>query len=125
MKTRMLTLTMAVLATALCGCKEPTRVSGAEFTAMLKRNPESMRSTQFIGVRDDGMAILKVSEMSLTDKRKWKETFFVTPMTNLPSDFPFPLPVPAPLHDRKNKDTEQSAAPLPSAPRTGPSEGAR
>lgn len=125
MKIKILTLVMAVLATALCGCNEPTRVSGAEFTAMLKRNPESMRSTQFIGVRDDGMAILKVSEMSLTDKRKWKETFFVTPMTNLPPDFPYPLPVPAPLHDRRHMGTEQSAAPLPPAPQPGPSEGAR
>lgn len=96
MKTPMMLLTVAVLATALCGCNEPTRVSGTEFTAMLRRDPESMRSTQYIGIQADGMAVLKVSEMSLTNPRKWKETLYVTPVTNLPPDFPYPLPVPAP-----------------------------
>ena len=92
---------MALLAMVSTGCNEPTTVSGAQFTAMLRRAPESMRTTQFVGIRGDGMAILKVSEMSSANNRKWKETYFITAITNLPPDFPFPLPVPPVLHDKK------------------------
>ena len=89
-------LTTAVLVALACGCDKPKEVSGAEFAAMLKRNPESMRVTRFVGVRGDGMALLKVSQMSLVNKSKWTDAYYVTAVTNLPKDFPYPLPVPAP-----------------------------
>jgi len=77
---------MALAAFAICGCNEPAQVSGPEFVAMLNRNPESMRSTEFVGVRD-GQAVLKVTTMSLVNQRRWSDTFFVTAVTNLPKDF--------------------------------------
>ena len=84
----------------LCGCNKPTEISGAAFTTMLKRPPETMRSTQYVGI-SDGKAVLKVSKMSLVNKSKWNDTYFVTPVDNLPKDFPYPIPVPQPIHERE------------------------
>ena len=74
------------MAFVLSGCNEPNQVTGQEFMAMHARNPETMRQTEFVGVRD-GKAILKVSEMSLANKKKWKESYFVTDIENLPDEW--------------------------------------
>ncbi len=77
---------VASMVVILAGCTEPKTVTGEEFMAMHARNPESMRHSQFMGVKD-GKAVLKVSEMSIVSKKKWKDTYFVTDATNLPADW--------------------------------------
>ena len=71
------------LAFFLTGCDDTRQVTGQEFQAMLARNPESMRSTQYLGVKD-GKAYLKVSEMSLLRKNEWRDTYYATEAANLP-----------------------------------------
>ena len=44
---------------------------------------QSMRHTEFIGVRD-GKAILKVEEMSILDKSDWEISHYYTTATDLP-----------------------------------------
>ena len=76
----------ASMVVVLAGCNEPKTVTGEEFMAMHARNPESMRHTEFMGVKD-GKAALKVSKMSIVNKKKWQDSFFVTEATNLPADW--------------------------------------
>lgn len=70
----------------LTGCNEPKQITGQEFMEMLARNPESMRCTKFVAVKDD-KAILKVSEMSTLNQKKWKDTYFITSVDDLPKDW--------------------------------------
>ena len=74
------------MAFALAGCNEPKQVTCQEFMAMHARNPETMRHTEFVGSKD-GKAILKVSEMSLVNKKKWNDSYFVTDIKNLPDEW--------------------------------------
>ena len=74
------------VAFALAGCNEPKQVTGQEFMAMHARNPETMRHSEFVGVKG-GKAILKVSEMSLINKKKWQDSYFVTDIENLPDEW--------------------------------------
>jgi uncharacterized lipoprotein YajG len=70
----------------LSGCKEPESISATEFQAMLERNPESMRHTEFLGVKD-GKAFLKVSTMSSYNQEKWTDEIFSTDASKLPADW--------------------------------------
>jgi hypothetical protein len=74
------------VAFALAGCNEPKQVTGQEFMAMHARNPETMRHAEFVGVKD-GKAILKVSDMSLVNKRKWNDSYFVTDTEDLTDEW--------------------------------------
>ncbi len=53
---------------------------------MLARNPESMRHTEFVGLKD-GKACLKVSTMSTLNSKKWTEEYFVTEADQLPKEW--------------------------------------
>jgi len=83
----LLRLTIFILITlSLSGCKDPEAVSATEFQAMLERNPESMRQTEFMGVKD-GKALLKVSTMSSYNQKKWTDEFYSTDASKLPNDW--------------------------------------
>ncbi len=73
----------------------PIQIPPDEFTAMLKRESEIMRSPTYIGIRRDDMAILKVSMKTPMRQDQWRDVFYVTPVNELPRDFPYPLPVPS------------------------------
>lgn len=80
-------LAMLILVTvSLSGCKDPEAVSATEFQAMLERNPESMRHTEFMGVKD-GKAYLKVSTMSSYNQKKWADELYSTDASKLPKDW--------------------------------------
>jgi len=83
----LLRLTIFILITLfLSGCKDSEAVSATEFQAMLERNPESMRQTEFMGVKD-GKALLKVSTMSSYNQKKWTDEFYSTDASKLPNDW--------------------------------------
>jgi len=83
----LLRLTIFILITlSLSGCKDPEAVSATEFQAMLERNPESMRQTEFMGIKD-GKALLKVSTMSSYHQKKWTDEFYSTDASKLPNDW--------------------------------------
>jgi hypothetical protein len=87
MMKKAITISCAIgMAFTLAECNEPKQVTGQEFMTMHARNPETMRHTEFVGVKD-GKAILKVSEMSLVNKKKWNNSYFVTDSKNLPVDW--------------------------------------
>jgi uncharacterized lipoprotein YajG len=77
---------LILVAVCLTGCNEPEEVSATEFQAMLERNPETMRHTEFMGVKD-GKAILKVSTMSSYNQEKWSDELFFTDASKLPSEW--------------------------------------
>ena len=70
----------------MAGCDDFKRVSASEFQAMLARNPESMRHTDFIGQRGD-KAYLRVSTMSTLNPERWTEELLVTDAEELPKEW--------------------------------------
>ena len=68
----------------LWGCdQEPKEVTAVEFRQMLERNPESIRHTELVGVKD-GNAILKVEEINVLNNSDWKTSYYFTTATDLP-----------------------------------------
>ena len=74
-----------LLGVLLVGCEEAKAVSADEFRAMLAGNPESMRHTEFVGVRD-GKAYLKVHRMAISSaKQRWEVELYSTDASQLPA----------------------------------------
>ncbi len=86
MKRFMRIIAIALVAFSMTGCDEAKDVSASEFQAMLARNPESMRHTEFVGVKE-GKAYLKVSTMSTINPKKWTEEYFLTDVDQLPEEW--------------------------------------
>ena len=79
-------IAIALLSFCMTGCDEAKEISASEFQAMLARNPESMRHTEFVGVKH-GKAYLKVSTMSTLNPKKWTEEYFLTDAKKLPEEW--------------------------------------
>lgn len=78
---------------SILASQEAKAVDPKTFMALLERNPESMRHTQFLGVQD-GLAILKVSTMSLFNQKDWKVSYVTTPLNQMPDTWIQKHPVP-------------------------------
>jgi len=62
------------------------KVTAEEFQAMLARDLETMKYSEFIGV-NDGKAYMKVLSMSTMEQKDWKEKYYYTDAQDLPEEW--------------------------------------